>query len=210
MQEMRRNGNQLKGFWYKEMVEKKFRTGVRKLKNRIRSREGFSMAETMISCIILLLSTAVIVQCLGIGMRMYSARILESESRVLCSTLSASLQHELLYAEPEGETKDGRETWFSNFYDLKGGTFLTEAEGDADRPDRVLFSNGREFYSPAPDSAYLPGKGKGGKTQGLRAEILMDWDPENERYEAVVRVYDGSGEDRLLQENCFAVQPLNY
>ena len=69
-----------------------------RLLRRLRTSGGFSLSEMLICCLILTLSTGVIVEAVNLGIRHFKTLTRGSESQILCNTLALAFQEQLTYA----------------------------------------------------------------------------------------------------------------
>ena len=182
-----------------------FRKTIEKLKNN----SGISLTELLIAMIFCLMTFALVCTAMQGSVRELKRETAQAEGKILCSTLTMSVEDKLRYA-----------------YNISGididSISFTYDKGNNDKAERAMLmnENGRIVLKykgddgsdisivMVPDAAY---------TQGIKAELseLKYTAPEtNEagrttkaRFDGTVTVTDGTG--KAISSQHFAVEPLN-
>lgn len=69
------------------------------IRKKLHKGSGFSLVEMLFTILILMLSTTIIIQCFGLGTGNFVRETRASEAQLLCSSLTASIQNELTFAQ---------------------------------------------------------------------------------------------------------------
>ena len=106
--------------------------GMKRLKQKLGSKCGFSLGELLAAALILLLASQVLAEGIAFGARTYHESLTRSHGKQLCSTLTAAIETELRYTT--GITYDENNgnllTYFSPTYGQTESGFLTIDEND--------------------------------------------------------------------------------
>ncbi len=105
---------------------------VRKLKQN----SGFTISELLVATLILLLTSAMLVTCIRLGLKQLYKQTQESEAQILCTTLSTAVQDELSYASDVQKTDTPMGTVYTfskeNMLAPVGFYIATETTSDTD------------------------------------------------------------------------------
>lgn len=79
--------------------KKKRNGGLADAHERIKSRAGFTMTELLLCTIIMLLSTALVVQTLELSIRQFNSQTRRSDAQMLVNTLAVAIQNQITHAK---------------------------------------------------------------------------------------------------------------
>ena len=193
--------------------------GILKKLHKKESRRGFSIAESLIAVLILSMATGGVVAGVQLATREYSRSRLNSETKILYSTLQNVIMGELNYTTAitysgSAETVDGKEgfrpltSFFSPGYamqEIAQSTILPEPNGDKN------FTLGGRTYGPlyigdAQHNRKLISAGSYPNNVGAYAKIYYHPTEKIFRVElAIAR----EGDDGPMIDEFFDVMPLN-
>lgn len=194
---------------------------------KINDRSGMSLSELLVTIIFCLMTFSLVVTAMQASSRSLKKSTMQSESELLCSTLTISIEDVLRYAGSGSvENTSGQESgiivdgsavlgdpsgirFFSRSRGVGNGAYLQNSnDGHIILKYKPEGGSGNELYADmAPDSAY---------TQGMKASLYLVWNQDNTSEEGrkkygtftgKVIVTDSQGNELNSQE--FAVAPLN-
>ena len=194
---------------------------------KLKDRRGISLAELLVTIIFCLMTFALVCTAMQAASRSLKKSTMQSESELLCSTLTISIEDVLRYAgsgsvenasgQESGIIVDGSTSigdpsgirFFSRSRGVGNGAYLQNSnDGHIILKYQPEGGSGNELYADmAPDSAY---------TQGMKASLYLVWNQDNTSEEGKkkygtftgkVTVTDSQGNELNSQE--FAVAPLN-
>ncbi len=199
----------------------------RKISKRLRSRGGFSIAEMLVTVIILLLVSGGVAEGIRFGTEQYRKSMLLSEGKVLCSTLTSIIQSELsdtnvahlVKAEGDGSVEDVNDYRAVDvFFSSVGRCSLipvTVTKNDAD--GTMTISKADDDYGElllgtvdaegAVTGDLLLGS-KAYTTYKLRVKAAIEYNPTKAIFRVKLQIR-APGEDKDILESTFSVLPLN-
>ncbi len=141
-----------------------------KIKARLRGKlnnKGLSMVELLCATLILLLVSGIMVMGIGFAYREYDKSMRESESKVLCSTITTVINHELaytmtIYTDQSGNVKKFQSPSFA--MEDSPGMIMTDAKRKGDY-GHIIIGNPEDVDE---SMAIL---GKSAYTYGLLAKV---------------------------------------
>lgn len=153
---------------------------------------GFTLIETMTTCVILALISAIMVTGTQIGLKVLSNSAGESEGKVLCSTISSMIKDELRYAGSFTVDSDGNlVSYFSQNFGSSEDSEESDIAIDGDGHVTVVGEQLRSKWS------YV---------SGLKADnVIVVY--KNGIFGVTVTVEDGSG--KVVAKQKFDVKPVN-
>lgn len=194
---------------------------MRRLKTRLRGAGGFTLAELMLSILILLLATALLADTIRVATRQFFRSRQETGAQLLCSSLATFLEDELTFAEVTGGGGGTLPAIRSSAHRLGGGVrfgILPTGGGSAsytlDSASRGYIVATSDAYASLAEPYYLPVGRTAYRTSGnsaydLKAGLAMTW--EDGRFHVTVSIYDADAAagDPPLTESSFSVKPLS-
>ena len=114
---------------------------------KIKQNSGFTLSELLIATLILLLTSAMLVTCIRLGLKQLYQQTEESEAQMLCTMLSTAVQDELTYAgNPQmQDTTAGKLLLFDrDGAPNKVGFYMASNVGSAE-PDYVAITDDSDF-----------------------------------------------------------------
>jgi hypothetical protein len=180
-------------------------------RRRLRRKSGYSIAETLLALLILLILSSGIAGGIAFAARQYNESVMRSEAKVLCSSLSNVLRGELsitgdIDPHPGDEGRVKVQGFVSPNYAAEGtvqagetkcASLHAQRDGvDAERGELML-----------DDSPLLPSAAYSSYAMDAKADVYDD--RTLGLFEVTVEVWSGDGRAKLA-ENTFEVIPLNY
>lgn len=165
---------------------------MKHIKQRLRSRRGFGMAETMLCMLLLTLSTGALLGTLSQATAQFRARTRDSEAEILCLMLAQAMQHKLTYASHVTLNVDE----VTEFTTSAGADNAPCSFGKNAAGELVLRFPATEEALVSPESYYTVDGGR------FSADCELYW--RDDRFSAVVRVLEG---EEPLSERSFSVIP---
>ncbi|MBE5896676.1 MAG: hypothetical protein E7281_02830 [Lachnospiraceae bacterium] len=193
---------------------------VRKLKQN----SGFTLSELLIATLILLLTSAMLVTCIRLGLKQLYQQTEESEAQMLCTMLSTAVQDELTYAgNPQmQDTTAGKLLLFDRDGAPNKVGFYMASNVDSDEPDYVAITDDSDFakvnlgqinlaaidssnnivstYGLVSTGAYNIENSKNGSLQAG-----MQLKEHGSGYEVRISIYNSSGSDKAIATKDFYV-----
>lgn len=120
---------------------------MNKSARKIKQNSGFTISELLIATLILLLTSAMLVTCIRLGLKQLYQQTEESEAQMLCTMLSTAVQDELTYAgNPQmQDTTAGKLLLFDRAgAPNKVGFYMASNVGSA-APDYVAITDDSDF-----------------------------------------------------------------
>ena len=199
---------------------------IGKILHKVKNKQGISLAELLVTLIFCLLTFALVVTAMQAATRQLKKSTMQSESKMLCSSLTMSIEDVLRYAgvgtgnggestiSGEAAGRDtGKPVSDIKFYSRSRGRgkncyFDVTSDGHIVfmYPNPAAGSGSDEKLSAdmAPSSTY---------TQGMKAYLLLQWhndDTDMKTYQSftgTVTVTDA--DNKVLNTQSFAVAPVN-
>ena len=181
---------------------------MKRLKQKLRTRCGFSLGELLAATLILLLASQVLAEGIAFGARTYRESLTRSHGKQLCSTLTAAIETELRYTT--GITYDENNgnllTYFSPTYGQTESSFLTIDENDqiSDQGEiaiKVTDQNQKQYVQRLISGASY-------SSFELKAMVeKAEYNRDLNRFEVVLSVWDQEGQK--LETSIFDVVPVN-
>ena len=184
---------------------------------RLRGKGGFTLAETLVTLLILGLVSAGMAAGIRFGVAQYQQSVRLSEARLLCSTLTNVIRGELANTTTVelGENTGGTEyavlRFFSPNYAMKESrsAFLSV---DVTKDDLTLTEYGVLLLGQVDASGAVSGNllinSAAYSSYGLRANADVRYDKSLQIFIVTLRIRSGEGSDDLLSSS-FDVLPLN-
>lgn len=181
---------------------------MKRLKQKLGSKCGFSLGELLAAALILLLASQVLAEGIAFGARTYHESLTRSHGKQLCSTLTAAIETELRYTT--GITYDENNgnllTYFSPTYGQTESSFLTIDENDqiSDQGEiaiKVTDQNQKQYVQRLISGASY-------SSFELKAMVeKAEYNRDLNRFEVVLSVWDQEGQK--LETSIFDVVPVN-
>ena len=206
---------------------------IGKILHKLRNKQGISLAELLVTLIFCLLTFALVVTAMQASTRQLKKSTMQSESKMLCSSLTMSIEDVLRYAgvgtgnstleggsaiSGEAAGRDGEHDTGKPVSDIK---FYSRSRGrgkdcyfDVTSDGHIVFmypnpttgsaSDEKLSADMAPSSTY---------TQGMKAYLLLQWHNDTsdmktyQSFTGTVTVTDADG--NVLNAQSFAVAPVN-
>ena len=100
-------------------------TIIKRIKNKLKSHQGFTLAELLMTTLIMMIATGMITQTLDLALKQFQKSTQISEAHTLCSALSTYVDGELTYATMDGSKLTGDKVVFdSDGHGLGAGSFF--------------------------------------------------------------------------------------
>lgn len=173
---------------------------MRYLKEKWKSSGGYSLAETLVAVLILLLVSAGLATGMTLASRQYRRSILSSESKILASTLNAVIENELANT-PEKKVDGGSVYFYSPNYGGENRTFCLTEESNG---------YGKVALADSPDGTgdVMPLVSSSCYANGMGAKVSVTWEGSGRGYfHVVLTIGDSAGEELLTTTS--DVLPLN-
>lgn len=126
---------------------------MNKLVRKLKQNNGFTLSELLIATLILLLTSAMLVVCIQLGLKQLYKQTQDSEAQMLCTMLSTAIQDELTYASEieTGTTTAGNTITFAKEGMDKPVSFYIASEtDDSDASDPSSF----EYTAVTDDASF--------------------------------------------------------
>lgn len=206
---------------------------IGKLLHKLRNNQGISLAELLVTLVFCLLTFALVVTAMQAATRQLKKSTMQSESKMLCSSLTMSIEDVLRYAgvgTGNGTLEDGSA--------ISGEAAGRDSEHDTGKPvsDIKFYSRsrgrGKNCYFDVTKDGHIvfmypnPAAGSGSDeklsadmapgstyTQGMKAYLLLQWHNDTsdmstyQSFTGTVTVTDADG--NVLNTQSFAVAPVN-
>ena len=191
---------------------------------KIKQNSGFTLSELLIATLILLLTSAMLVTCIRLGLKQLYQQTEESEAQMLCTMLSTAVQDELTYAgNPQmQDTTAGKLLLFDRAGAPNKVGFYMASNVDSDEPDYIAVTDDSDFakvnlgqislaaidssnnivstYGLVSTGAYNIENSKNGSLQaGMQ---LKEY---GSGYEVRISIYNSSGSDKAIASKDFYV-----
>lgn len=162
-------------------------------KKKLRARGGFTLAETLIVVLLIVLTSGILASTIQLAAQQFRARTQETDAQLLCSSLSLFVQNELTYAGNLAQSGDTlRFTDHLRGFG-SGCAFVTTESG------RLALEYGAASrFEVVNEGAY------GGRKE-LREEHTIVYDGAKQ-VNVTLRVLNKNGVE--LAKNVFAVRPI--
>ena len=191
---------------------------------KIKQNSGFTLSELLIATLILLLTSAMLVTCIRLGLKQLYQQTEESEAQMLCTMLSTAVQDELTYAgNPQmQDTTAGKLLLFDRAGAPNKVGFYMASNVDSDEPDYVAITDDSDFakvnlgqislaaidssnnivstYGLVSTGAYNIENSKNGSLQAG-----MQLKEHGSGYEVRISIYNSSGSDKAIATKDFYV-----
>lgn len=184
------------------------RTAIEKFKKK----SGVTLTETLIALIFCLMTFALVCSAIAAGGRELKRETMQSEAKMLCSTLTMAIEDELRYARSiEGSRTDDITYSYSQRAGTAAKNVSIKNKTERDKNTGVIIvsvsdgADGSTEYTIVPDEYY---------TQGMKASLELNWGTAvgsslGNCFTGTVTVTDSS-ETKVLASQSFAVRPMNY
>ncbi len=126
---------------------------MNKLVRKLKQNNGFTLSELLIATLILLLTSAMLVVCIQLGLKQLYKQTQDSEAQMLCTMLSTAIQDELTYASEieTGTTTAGNTITFAKEGMSNPVSFYIASEtDDSDASDPSSF----EYTAVTDDASF--------------------------------------------------------
>ncbi len=203
---------------------------IGKILHKVKNKQGISLAELLVTLIFCLLTFALVVTAMQAATRQLKKSTMQSESKMLCSSLTMSIEDVLRYAGVG--TGNGGESAIS------GEAAGRDSEHDTGKPvsDIKFYSRsrgrGKNCYLDVTSDGHIvfmypnPAAGSGSDeklsadmapgstyTQGMKAYLLLQWhndDTDMKTYQSFTGTVTVTDKDnKVLNTQSFAVTPVN-
>ncbi len=184
---------------------------IHKIKRKLHKSEGFSLVELLFSMLILMLSTAVVIECFSLGVGNLIKETRASQAQLLCSALTSSVQSELAYASKITTEGSSGFKYFSNNLKMGAGCQIMVGSGTDEGQIIVVAGDGSSKYQLVSPASYKAAHRAGvSGDKYLGANMNITWD--GSMFQVQLWVYDAvkgdSGIDSSLASSVFKVKPL--
>lgn len=170
---------------------------------KIKNRQGVSLGETLIALIFCLMTFALVCTAISAAGRELKAVTMQSEAKMLCSTLTTAVEDELRFAQHI----DG--TDIDSIVYTNSGRASNHLKVEFKNTDdgKIIIKDSTDDTSKiilVPDANY---------TQGMKAALTLNWNTDESKnnyhcFTGSITVTDGS--DNKMCSQTFAVRPINY
>ncbi|MBO6155747.1 MAG: InlB B-repeat-containing protein [Lachnospiraceae bacterium] len=191
---------------------------------KIKQNSGFTISELLVATLILLLTSAMLVTCIRLGLKQLYQQTEESEAQMLCTMLSTAVQDELTYAgNPQmQDTTAGKLLLFDRDGAPNKVGFYMASNVDSEEPDYVAITDDSDFakvnlgqislaaidssnnivstYGLVSTGAYNIENSKNGSLQAG-----MQLKEHGSGYEVRISIYNSSGSDKAIATKDFYV-----
>ena len=165
------------------------------IRKKLHKGSGFSLVEMLFTILILMLSTTIIIQCFGLGTGNFVRETRASEAQLLCSSLTASIQNELTFAQDIELEGTNLKSYFSNSRRMGESCSIVVNNGEImiQKPDPDNPSGDPLTY-PLVASANYASDNRAGVSSGgefLRAGMeTITWDTSKKQFTVKIWVDD--------------------
>ena len=202
---------------------------VRRIKNKLKNKRGFTIAEMLFAVAIMGLATGLMARTVSVAFTDYEKITKKSEAQLLCNALVAAVQDELVYARDIDSAKSGivsNPKYFSTSRDmgqectLVAATYNDDGYTSGSLGEICVFSASGSAssdsegatinYYPLVDHASYAAKNRVGMSHTgnyLTSAISYSWD--GKRFMVDLSVRDGKNTDKVLSSAKFYVTPVN-
>lgn len=183
---------------------------MRKAIEKLKKRNGVTLTETLIALIFCLITFALVCSAIAAGGRELKRETMQSEAKMLCSTLTMAIEDELRYARDiSGSSTEDITYSFSQRAgsEAKDVSIKNKTPKGTDKSVIVVSvakAEGDVEYTIVPDNYY---------TQGMKAFLELKWgnaESSGGHYCFSGRVSVTDSSDKELCSQTFAVRPINY
>ena len=197
---------------------------MKKCDRKLKQNSGFTISELLIATLILLLTSAMLVTCIRLGLKQLYQQTEESEAQMLCTMLSTAVQDELTYAaNPQmQDTSAGKLLLFDRVGAPNKVGFYMASNIGSDEPDYIAVTDDADFakvnlgqislaaidssnnivstYGLVSTGAYNIENSKNGSLQAG-----MQLKEHGSGYEVRISIYNSSGSDEAIATKNFYV-----
>ncbi len=183
---------------------------MREAIEKLKKKSGVTLTETLIALVFCLITFALVCSAIAAGGRELKRETMQSEAKMLCSTLIMAIEDELRYAKDiSGSSTDDITYSVSQRAGSEAKDVSIKNKNKNDTGKSVIIvsvakSEGDVEYTIVPDNYY---------TQGMKAFLELKWSNTESTeghycFSGKVTVTDSS--DNELCSQTFAVRPINY
>ena len=120
---------------------------MEKREKKLKQNSGFTIGELLVATLILLLTSAMLVTCIRLGLKQLYVQTEDSDAQMLCTMLSTAVQDELTYAQnPQvKDTSAGKMILFTKNGSSNPVGFYMATNVDSDNPDYIGVTDDADF-----------------------------------------------------------------
>lgn len=174
---------------------------MKKIRNKLKSRKGFTLVELLVTIVVMLLVTEIISMTIQLSVKYYTQSVRSSESQTICGALAVAVQEELQYATkvqalPLGSSPDGEGYYTAYTYYSRAREHGSSCELVCKDDGKLYVRKGGKDYALVGSETY---------TYGMKAEMDCRWNQDG-YFSIDLKVKDGEKE---MASQSFDVYPLN-
>ena len=172
---------------------------------KLKNRRAASLAEMLIALLLCLLTFTMASTALSSGTAHLKKTTVQSESKVLLGTLIMAVEDELRFSGSRRAASGSGPEQYMFYSNSRPAGWRRLAVND--KGHLVLWYYGDDYNTPEADKQIRPLISDSGYTQGMTADLALNWNDTDKAFEGTIIIYDTGGTE-LVKES-FKVEPVN-